>query len=71
VKRLRAGVFMLAALALSGAAPVAKIQTLLAKPKVLCGRFDQSKTLAGMKKEKLVAKAHLERMWADRLRRVN
>lgn len=32
------------------AAPVAKIQSLLAKPKVLCGRFDQSKQLAGMKK---------------------
>lgn len=30
--------------------PVAKIQALLAKPKVLCGRFDQSKQLAGMKK---------------------
>ena len=50
MKRLRAGVFMLAALALSGAAPVAKIQTLLAKPKVLCGRFDQSKLLVGLKK---------------------
>ena len=30
--------------------PVAKIQAMLAKPKVMCGRFDQSKTLAGMKK---------------------
>lgn len=30
-----------------------------------------SVTLAGMKKEKLVAKAHLERMWNDRLRRIN
>jgi hypothetical protein len=42
-----------AALALSGAhgaVPVAKIQAVLAKPKVLCGRFDQSKQLTGMKK---------------------
>lgn len=28
-------------------------------------------TLASMKKEKLAAKAHLERMWSDRSRRVN
>lgn len=32
------------------AAPVAKIQAMLAKPKVLCGRFDQSKQLTGIKK---------------------
>jgi len=32
------------------APPVAKIQAILAKPKILCGRFDQSKQLAGMKK---------------------
>jgi hypothetical protein len=32
------------------AAPVAKIQAMLAKPDVLCGRFDQTKQLAGMKK---------------------
>ena len=32
------------------AAPVAKIQAMLAKPKMLCGRFDQSKQLVGMKK---------------------
>jgi hypothetical protein len=30
--------------------PTAKIQAVLAKPKVMCGRFDQSKQLAGMKK---------------------
>jgi hypothetical protein len=30
--------------------PVAKIQDMLAKQKVLCGRFDQSKSLAGLKK---------------------
>jgi hypothetical protein len=32
------------------AVPVAKIQAMLAKPKIMCGRFDQSKQLAGMKK---------------------
>jgi hypothetical protein len=30
--------------------PVAKIQALLAKPKILCGRFDQTKYLSGMKR---------------------
>jgi len=48
VKRLC--LFALAALALLGAAPVAKIQSMLAKPKVLCGRFEQSKQLVGLKK---------------------
>ena len=33
----------------TGAAPVADIQAILAKPKVLCGRFDQTKQLAGLK----------------------
>lgn len=32
------------------AAPVEKIQEMLAKPPVLCGRFDQTKQLMGMKK---------------------
>lgn len=45
----------IAALALMSAhaaaqTPVARIQDMLAKPAVLCGRFDQTKTLAGMKK---------------------
>ncbi len=31
-------------------APIAKIQTMLAKPAQLCGRFDQTKHLTGMKK---------------------
>jgi len=31
-------------------APVAQIQAMLAKPEQLCGRFDQVKRLAGMKK---------------------
>lgn len=34
---------------LLGAAPVAEIQAILAKPKVLCGRFDQTKQLVGLK----------------------
>ena len=38
----------LAAVPLVAAAPVAKIQSMLAKPKVLCGRFDQSKQLVGL-----------------------
>jgi hypothetical protein len=34
---------------LLGAAPVAEIQAILAKPKILCGRFDQTKQLVGLK----------------------
>jgi hypothetical protein len=44
---------MLAALlgaSAQAAAPVAKIQAMLAKPEQLCGRFEQNKQLAGMKK---------------------
>ena len=40
----------LVSLPLLGAAPVAKIQAMLAKPKILCGRFDQTKQLAGINK---------------------
>ncbi len=36
--------------ALQAAAPIAKIQALLAKPSTMCGRFDQTKQLAGMKR---------------------
>lgn len=47
-------VLLAAALAMfnpaQAAAPVAKIQAMLAKPPVMCGRFDQTKQLAGMKK---------------------
>jgi outer membrane lipoprotein carrier protein LolA len=43
-------VWIIAALALLGASPAAKIQSMLAKPKVLCGRFDQTKQLVGLKK---------------------
>jgi hypothetical protein len=39
-----------AATPLFAAVPTAKIQALLAKPAMLCGRFDQSKQLVGMKK---------------------
>ena len=42
--------FAIAAMALLGAAPVAQIQSILAKPKTLCGRFEQSKQLVGLKK---------------------
>ena len=48
--KLSACCLALAALALMGAAPVAKIQSLIARPKVLCGRFDQTKELVGLKK---------------------
>ena len=47
-------VLLAAALAIfnpaQAAAPVAKIQAMLAKPPIMCGRFDQTKQLAGMKK---------------------
>jgi hypothetical protein len=44
-------IVLLAAISPSHAdAPVAKIQAMLAKPPVLCGRFDQTKQLNGMKK---------------------
>lgn len=48
--------YAVAALALAAlghvqaAVPVAKIQAMLAKPSIMCGRFDQTKQLAGMKK---------------------
>jgi len=42
--------FALASTPLLAAVPVAKIQDMLAKQKILCGRFDQSKSLAGLKK---------------------
>jgi hypothetical protein len=40
---------VLVAMPLYAAGPVAKIQSMLAKPRVLCGRFDQRKQLAGLK----------------------
>lgn len=51
MKRLLVCLSMALSMASSYAAvPVAKIQALLAKPDILCGRFDQNKQLAGMKK---------------------
>ncbi|NVD98561.1 outer membrane lipoprotein carrier protein LolA [Massilia sp. BJB1822] len=51
MKKIVLSAVLLAASALAqAAAPVAKIQAMLAKPDVLCGRFDQTKHLAGMKK---------------------
>ena len=44
---------LFAAMPLRAAAPVAEIQSMLAKPKVLCGRFDQNKQLTGLKKPML------------------
>ncbi len=49
-KFLIAALLSLAGACAQAAAPVAKIQSMLAKPDVLCGRFDQTKQLAGMKK---------------------
>jgi Outer membrane lipoprotein carrier protein LolA len=41
--------FGLILLPLLGAAPVLEIPSMLAKPRVLCGRFDQKKQLVGLK----------------------
>ncbi len=41
---------LFSAMPLWAAAPVAEIQAMLTKPKVLCGHFDQSKQLTGLKK---------------------
>lgn len=51
MKRIFLGLCLVACVAGAQAAvPVAKIQSLLAKPNILCGRFDQTKQLSGMKK---------------------
>jgi hypothetical protein len=51
LKKLIAAAALAAASASAhAAAPVAKIQAMLARPDVLCGHFDQTKSLAGMKK---------------------
>ena len=47
---LAMGCLLFVALTASAAAPVAKIQSMIARPKVLCGRFDQQKQLVGLKK---------------------
>jgi hypothetical protein len=48
--RLAAMTLVGASLLLLGAASVTEIQSMLAKSDVLCGRFDQSKQLVGLKK---------------------
>lgn len=51
MKRIFLGLCLVVCVAGAQAAvPVAKIQSLLAKPNILCGRFDQTKQLSGMKK---------------------
>jgi hypothetical protein len=51
MKRIFLALCLVACLAgAQAAAPVAKIQSLMAKPNILCGRFDQTKQLSGMKK---------------------
>jgi hypothetical protein len=41
---------VLSCASVQAAAPIAKIQAMLSKPSLMCGRFDQTKQLAGMKK---------------------
>ncbi|QRX83018.1 outer membrane lipoprotein carrier protein LolA [Glaciimonas sp. PAMC28666] len=51
---VRSGLLIVVAASISvsalAAAPIAKIQEMLEKPAVLCGRFDQTKQLMGIKK---------------------
>jgi hypothetical protein len=49
-RRLLACCMALAMTPAFAAVPTAKIQAMLAKPQMLCGRFDQNKQLTGMKK---------------------
>lgn len=50
MKRLFASLAFFLCASTHAAAPIAKIQAMLARPDQLCGRFDQTKTLAGMKR---------------------
>ena len=50
MKRLFAALLIASLGQLAQAAPIAQIQSMLAKPAVMCGRFDQTKQLAGIKK---------------------
>ncbi|MEP7073194.1 MAG: outer membrane lipoprotein carrier protein LolA [Nitrosospira sp.] len=51
MKQLFVGILLLASsTVLLASSPIMEIEAMLVKPKVLCGRFDQSKTLIGMKK---------------------
>ena len=47
---LVAGCAVFIAMPLWAGAPIAEIQSILAKPKILCGHFEQSKQLTGLKK---------------------
>src|ERR1051326_4018599 len=50
---MRSRVFLVliaAAPLLMSAAPIGEIEAMLARPKILCGRFDQTKQLVGLKK---------------------
>ena len=49
-KCLIAAALLAGACGAQAAIPVAKIQAMLAKPAIMCGHFDQTKQLAGMKK---------------------
>lgn len=51
IKKLFTGCFfLLISLNAQAAAPLAEIQTIVTKPDILCGRFDQTKQLVGIKK---------------------
>jgi hypothetical protein len=50
MKRLFAALLIASLGQLAQAAPIAQIQSMLAKPAVMCGRFDQTKQLAGIRK---------------------
>lgn len=51
IKNTFAGLLLVLGVGVCAAAtPVAKVQAMLAKPNILCGRFDQTKQLNGMKK---------------------
>jgi hypothetical protein len=48
-KKLIGFCFVLCSLPLLGAAPLARIESMLLKPSTLCGRFEQKKQLVGLK----------------------
>ena len=48
-KKLIGFCFVVCSLPLLGAAPLATIESMLLKPEVLCGRFEQKKQLGGLK----------------------
>jgi hypothetical protein len=50
IKSILLAMSLAALSSVQAAVPIAKIQAMLAKPPIMCGRFDQNKQLAGMKK---------------------